>query len=319
MTEELQLDVRLTTVRLEAEDAHSFEFTPCVDGELPAFTAGAHIDLLLPSGLTRSYSLINPQNERHRYVIAVRRETVSRGGSKFLFDTARVGNTFKIVALRNAFPLAETARESIFFAGGIGITPLYCMIQRLSELGRGWTLHYCVNRRERAVFLNELEALAARSSGRLVLHISSETGKRFDLSQAIAAAPEDAHLYCCGPVSMLQAFREATQSRPPEFVRSEAFQPTQEAAAGGFTVVLARSGIEVHVPEDASILDALLEAGVDASYSCHEGVCGACEVTVLEGIPDHRDEVLSAQERAANKTMMICRSGCKGDRLVLDL
>lgn len=319
MSEEIQLDVRLTAIRLEAEDAHSFEFRSCTGGELPAFTAGAHIDLQLPNGVTRSYSLINPQTERHRYLIAVRRETVSRGGSKYLFDSARVGDLFKVTALRNAFALEEAARESIFFAGGIGITPLYAMIQRLGALGRGWTLHYCVSRRERAAFLNELEALAAHSSGRLALHVSSEAGQRFDLNEAVAGATEDAHLYCCGPVSMLQAFREAAQSRPPERVRSEAFQPTQEAAAGGFTVVLARSGIELQVPDDASILDAVLEAGVDASYSCHEGVCGACEVTVLEGIPDHRDEVLSAPERAANKTMMICRSGCKSGRLVIDL
>jgi tetrachlorobenzoquinone reductase len=319
MTGETQIDVRLTAIRLEASGVQSFEFKPSAGGDLPAFAAGAHIDLQFPTGLTRSYSLINPQNERHRYVVAVQRETISRGGSKFLFDTVRVGDTLKIVALRNTFPLAETAQESVFFAGGIGITPLYAMIQRLTALGRNWSLHYCVNRRERAPFLNELEELAARSSSQVTLRVSSEIGKRFDLKKAVAVAADEAHLYCCGPKAMLQAFKEAAQGRPPEFARSEAFQPTLEAAAGGFTVSLARSGLEINVADNMSILDALLEAGVDVPYSCREGVCGTCEVSVLEGIPDHRDEILSEQERAANKTMMICRSGCKSGKLVLDV
>ncbi len=313
------LEVRLASITYEAQGINSYELRPLGDRQLPPFSAGAHVDLHLPNGLVRSYSLVNSQNERHRYVIAVNLGTPSRGGSRFMHDSVRVGERLTIGTPRNNFQLAESASRSVLIAGGIGITPLWCMIQRLEELGRAWTLHYCTRTRERAAFLNRLAALTHRNAD-LHLHFDGEPGGRMvDIQSIVAQAPADAHLYCCGPLPMLAAFERAAASRPAERVHVEYFAAKEPPAAGGFTVVLARAGRSVAVPPGKSILDALLEAGIAHPYSCREGVCGTCETNVIEGVPDHRDLVLTRAEQAAGRTMMICCSGCKGERLVLDL
>jgi vanillate O-demethylase ferredoxin subunit len=224
-------------------------------------------------------------------------------------------------APRNNFPLAEDAPDSLLIAGGIGITPMLSMVTRLVSLGRAWTLHYCARTRADAAFLDKLDALGGMPHGQVRLNFDHDPGGRMlDLAALVAAAPVGAHLYCCGPAPMLAAFEAATAGRLPQQVHVEHFTATEApATAGGFTVVLAKSGREVFVAAGETILDAVLAAGIEAPHSCMEGVCGSCEASVIDGLPDHRDLVLSNAEKAANRSMMICCSGSKGARLTLDL
>jgi tetrachlorobenzoquinone reductase len=322
------LEVRVKAVTFEADGILSYDLRPAgtgaapafTGGALPPFTAGAHVDLHLPQGLVRSYSLINPQDERHRYVIAVQREPESRGGSRHVHQRLHAGELLSIAPPRNNFPLAEDARHSILIAGGIGITPIWCMAQRLEALGRSFELYYCVRRRALAALLEPIEALSARRPGSVHLTFDAEGGAILDIAALVAGAAADAHLYCCGPLAMLDAFEAATAGRDRALVHAEYFTTREvPATEGGFTVVLARSGRRVPVPPGSSIIDALFKAGLDVPHSCLEGVCGTCETKVIAGTPDHRDLVLSDAERAAGKTMMICCSGSKSDTLVLDL
>jgi vanillate O-demethylase ferredoxin subunit len=315
------LEVRVKVITFEATGILSYELRRPAGGELPPFTAGAHVDLHLPHGLVRSYSLINPQDERLRYVVAVQRDAASRGGSRHVHDTIAPGDILAVSPPRNNFPLTEDAPHSLLIAGGIGITPLWCMVQRLEALGRSWQLHYCVRRREAAAFLEPIAALAARRAGRVHVNFDHEPGgEMLDIAALAARAAPDTHLYCCGPLPMLAAFEAATAARSRERVHVEYFTAREApATAGGFTVVLARSGLSIAVAPGATIIDALFAAGIDVPHSCLEGVCGTCETTVLAGEPDHRDLVLSTAGHAANKTMMVCCSGAKSATLVLDL
>jgi vanillate O-demethylase ferredoxin subunit len=316
------LQVRVRAVTFEAEGILSFELVPMPPlKELPAFEAGAHVDLLLPNGLTRSYSLLNAPQERHRYVIAVNKDAASRGGSRYMHETLRVGETLSIHPPRNNFPLDEAAPLSVFIAGGIGITPMLGMIARARALGMRWQLHYAARTRRHAAFLDTLQAWRDMDDGQVSLVFDQEPGATMmDIGGIVRALPADAHVYCCGPLPMLDAFEKATGGLPLERVHREYFAAKEAAATdGGFTVELARSGKTVQVRAGQTILDSLIDIGVEPPYSCREGVCGTCEVRVLEGIPDHRDLVLSVAEQAANNRMMVCCSGAKSKKLVLDL
>ena len=310
------IDVLVKSITCEAEDVISLDLRPVGEAPLPAFTAGAHIELQLRNGLPRNYSLANPQHERHRYYVTVQKDAASRGGSLFIHEQVRAGDILRISPPRNNFTLTEDAAHSVLIAGGIGITPIWCMIQRLNALGRSWRLIYATRTRRRAAFLDDVLAF-----GNVHLHVDDESAGAFiDLDVVIRDAPSDTHFYCCGPLPMLAAFERATAAVPAEQVHVEYFTAKGPIDAdGGFDVVLARSGRTVFVPEHSTILDALLAAGIDVGHSCLEGVCGTCETKIIEGIPDHRDVVLTAQERASNRTMMICCSGSKSGRLVLDL
>ncbi|WP_077002798.1 PDR/VanB family oxidoreductase [Variovorax sp. KK3] len=313
------LQLRLSAIRWEADGVQSFEFRDVADRALPGFLPGAHVDLHLPNGMSRSYSLCNDCAETDRYVVAVARDAKSRGGSIAMHDTLRVGQLLKVGRPRNHFPLDEEAAKSVLIAGGIGITPMWCMLQRLQALGRDWELFYAARGRQNAAFLRELRALSAQHPGRVHLHFDQEQGL-FDLAPVLRALPAGAHVYCCGPLPMLEAFERLTADRPPAQVHLEYFQAKDApAAAGGVQVELSRSKKVVTVAEGKTVLDAVLDAGIDVPYSCMEGICGSCEVVVLEGEPDHRDSVLSDQQKRSNKTMMLCCSGARSARLVLDL
>jgi ferredoxin-NADP reductase len=313
------IEVRVRSITYEADDVISLDLRPVAAPTLPAFTAGSHIELQLRNGLSRNYSLANPQHERHRYCVAILKEPAGRGGSRFIHETVRAGDVLRISPPRNNFPLVETTECSVFIAGGIGITPIWCMVQRLAELGRPWRLYYAVRARRRAAFLDDILALDAPWNTHL--HCDDEgDGAFINVDAVVQDAAPGAHIYCCGPLPMLAAFERATAGLPADTVHVEYFTAKEPVAvSGGFDVVLARSGRSVFVPEHSTILDALLAAGIAVGHSCLEGVCGTCETKVLEGIPDHRDMVLSAQERASNRSMMICCSGCRSGRLVLDL
>ena len=311
------IDVRLTAIRYAARDTHLYEFRR-LDGQLlPSTEPGAHIDIHLPNKINRQYSLVHAAERPRAYVVGVKRDPQSRGGSSFMHEQLRVGTALKISAPRNNFPLKEDAPTTLLFAGGIGITPIYCMSQKLAALGRKWHMYYSSRSRTDAAFLDELSSFDC-----VTFNFDDENhGKFLDLKGILGSAPKDSHAYCCGPLPMLRAFEAAAGAAlPADQVHVEYFTAAVEAATeGGYVLELARSKREFVVPPGKTILDVLRDHGVDSTYSCEEGVCGACETTVLSGQPDHRDSILTESERQASKTMMICCSGSKSARLVLDL
>lgn len=308
--------VRLTSITYAAEGTNLYEFRAIDGSRLPAFEPGAHIDVMLPNGMTRQYSLTFPYAVEDGYVIGVKRDDAGRGGSRYIHERFQVGAQLKIGSPRNHFKLDEGAAHSVLVAGGIGITPIWCMSQRLQKLGRSWELHYSVRTRAEAAFLDETKLLGSS----VHLHVDEEQGRYVDISRIVSDAALGAHLYCCGPVPMLDAFKAACAGRPQEYVHFEYFgaaPPT--SAAREFVVHLARMGKDVTVPEGVTILDALAGAGVEVPSSCRQGVCGICETRVIDGMPDHRDVILTAEEKKKNQTMMICCSRCVGERIVLDI
>lgn len=325
MTSTPTLQARIRATTFEAEGVLGLELVPLPPARaLPAFAAGAHIDLHLatPGGpLVRSYSLLNDPVETHRYCIGVHRDPRSRGGSRHVHEALRPGQALTVSAPRNHFPLDERAPFNVFIAGGIGITPLLGMIARSRALGVPWRLHYSARTRPHAGFLDRLAAWDGEAGAQVRLNFDQEPGgQMLDLRRLVAELPEGAHVYCCGPLPMLEAYEQATAQLPPERVHREYFSAKEAAAtSGGFTVELARSRKTLDVPEGKTLLDCLIESGIEPPFSCREGVCGTCEVRVLEGTPDHRDLVLSDAERAANDRMMVCCSGARSRKLVLDL
>jgi len=313
---ERTIDVRLISIRFGARDTNFYEFARASGGLLPAVAAGSHVDIHLPSGLIRQYSLIQPADAPTSYIIGVKRDQQSRGGSSFLHDKMRVGDAFKISPPRNNFPLVEDAPHALLIAGGIGITPIWCMWQRLKSLSRSVELVYAARSRDDAVFLSEMEGQPG-----VTLHFDDErAGLVLDIEALLGRVPAGTHSYCCGPARMLKAFESASASWPRDRVHVEYFTSQAVAAnEGGFTIALARSGREIVVAPGQTILAALTDAGIDVPYSCEEGVCGACMTTVLDGLPDHRDSVLTPEERSKNNKIMICCSGSRTDRLLLDL
>jgi ferredoxin-NADP reductase len=312
-----KLEVRVTGISQETERVRRFELRP-ISQPLPAFTAGSHIDLYLEANLTRSYSLLNSQDEREKYVIGVALETESRGGSRFLFDNVHVGDRLHVSQPRNLFALCEQAPYSILIGGGIGITPLISMSQRLKSINRPWHLYYCCRTRELAPFLEELN----HHGSCVDVRFDDEHSSFLDIASLIDGSPPGTHFYCCGPKSMLTAFEAAvgTTGLPPERVHVEYFKAMEDFGQhAGIVVELARSKQTIIVPTGSTILDALRLAGISTQSSCEAGICGECQVTVLDGVPDHRDSVLSNSERGSNKMMMICCSGAKSERLVLDI
>ena len=310
------IDVRVTAIRFAARDTNLYDLAPLDGKPLPPYEPGAHIDLHLPNGLIRQYSLIKAEPDPSSYTVSVKRDPASRGGSRCVHDELRVGKTLKISAPRNNFPLVEDAGNVVLLAGGIGITPIWCMVQRLHKLGRPWQLYYACRSRADMAFLQALEAI-----GHTHFHFDDEHGGTvLDVKSIVAAAPRETHLYCCGPTPMLKAFEAATADWPRAQIHVEYFTPKQEAdKKGGFVVELARSGQEFVIPEGKSILQVLLDASIDVDYSCELGICGACEQRVISGTPEHHDAILTEEEQASNTKVMICCAGCKSERLVLDL
>jgi vanillate O-demethylase ferredoxin subunit len=314
------LDVRVHAKGVEAEDIFSFDLRPVGGSDLPPFSAGSHINLFLRNALERSYSLINPTHETHRYMIAVAKAPQSTGGSEYMCEAVMVGDMLRIAEPRNNFALDETAKSSVLFAGGIGITPIWSAVQRLEEIGKPWKLFYAARTRRRMAFLSKLLELQANYPDRLYLTFDQEPGySMLDLPLIIKSQVSGTHFYCCGPAGMLRAFEAAAVDLDPAIVHIERFSSAMPPAKGGFEICLAKSGRSFFVPPDKTILEVLLSEGLQINRSCMQGVCGTCETYVLEGLPDHRDSVLSKRERDSNKVMMICCSGARSDKLVLDL
>ncbi|WP_028228538.1 PDR/VanB family oxidoreductase [Paraburkholderia ferrariae] len=319
MTEQLNevMTLRLSAINYLARNTWAFTFEDPAGNLLPAAEPGSHVAVVLPNGLTRQYSLLESSNSltQRSYVIGVKLDPQSRGGSRYMHETMRVGDLVQVGVPRNNFPLNEDAAHTVLVAGGIGITPILCMARRLKELGQSPRIYYSCRDRVDVAFTEEL-----KSFEHALIHVDAETNAFLNIADIVQREGQDAHFYCCGPGPMLVAFEAACAALPPEQIHVEYFTAKQEAALdGNFVVELRKSRKTLTVPQGKTILGVVREAGVPVSYSCEEGVCGACEVRVLEGQPDHRDAILSEPEKAASKTMIICCSGCKGDRLVLDL
>ncbi|MGW4588756.1 PDR/VanB family oxidoreductase [Amycolatopsis thermoflava] len=284
---------------------------------LPEWDPGAHLDLVLGEGLVRQYSLCGDPGDRSVLQVAVLREPDGRGGSAWVHDRLSTGDTVRIRGPRNHFRLVDSPRY-LFVAGGIGITPIVPMIARAEVSGADWRLVYGGRSRASMAFREEL---VARYGDRVEIRPQDETGL-LDLDELLGAPRDGVAVYCCGPEPLLAAVEQRCAAWPPGSLHVERFSPKAGADAGErttFEVELAASGRIVTVPPDKSILAAVEEAGVSVLSSCQEGTCGTCETPVLDGVPDHRDSLLTDAERAANDTMMICVSRSCGPRLVLDL
>jgi tetrachlorobenzoquinone reductase len=312
-----RLRLQVSAIRPLAAGCKLFELKSPHGGPLPAADAGAHIGLHLANGLERFYSLLDPEPAPTRYRIGVKRDPDSRGGSAYLYEKVRLGDVIEVEPPRNNFPLNETAAETVLIAGGIGITPIWAMIQRLQRLNRRWSLFYAARSRSEAAFARDVVAFPNAH-----LHLDEEAGGLLDVAAIVRKAPRNTHFYCCGPTPMLKVFEAAVAAAgvPAECIHVEYFAAKYEAAReGSFVLELAKSGKEVRVPPGTSILAAVRAAGIETPSSCEEGVCGACETKVLSGRPDHRDAILSPREREESRSMFICCSGSLSERLVLDL
>lgn len=314
------LPLRIHAIDTPAQDVRMFTLRHAQDMLLPAFTAGAHIELKLTSELARSYSLLNAPGETHQYQIAVHNSPTSKGGSRWMHENLQMGQVVHCTEPRNHFPVNEQAEHSCLIGGGIGITPLMAMAKCLSALGKSWELHYCTRTPSHAGWMQELQALASEGNNTVTFHFDQVPGGQpLDLKATVKAASVQTHFYCCGPSGMLQAFEAAT-AHCLERSHVEYFSAKSEAALdGGYEIELVRSGMCLKVPSGRTILDVVTDAGINVLTSCREGICGSCETRLISGEADHRDAVLSPAEQAANESMMICCSGARSARLVLDL
>ncbi|HWI87675.1 MAG TPA: PDR/VanB family oxidoreductase [Sphingomicrobium sp.] len=312
-------NVQVADVRAEARDVMTVELRAVGGGALPPFEPGAHLDLHLPNGLVRQYSLTNDWRERDRYVIGVGRAADSRGGSSFVHSSVRAGMQLTISAPRNNFALDERADRFLFIAGGIGITPIMAMVRWCAVTGKPWRLIYAARSRQRAAFYEELCALAQSSAQ---FHFDDESGQVLDVAQTVASWSEGEWIYCCGPTPLMESVKKLTEHLPAGTVRFEWFtapENDEPQDSNAFKIRLDRSGVEFDVPAQKSILEVLEEHGFELPFSCREGLCGTCVTNVCSGEPDHRDYVLSDEERASGKMMTICCSRSKSPVLTLDL
>ncbi|WP_043664679.1 PDR/VanB family oxidoreductase [Streptomyces xylophagus] len=308
--------------RWVAHEVLELRLTRPTGGALPAWEPGAHVELTLPSGLRRAYSLCGDVADTEAWTVAVHRVPEGRGGSREIHETALVGRELEVRGPVNRFPLVP-AEGYLLLAGGIGVTPLLPMARELTTRGLPWRLVLGARDRSRLVYAEELTALGG---DRVLLVPQDEVGLP-DLAAELAAAPSTHAVYACGPQAMLDAVtalcRTAGSARALHLERFSAGDDTDpirlDAPSGEFEVVLTRSGLRLTVPADRSVLDVVREKLPDVPFSCEEGYCGSCETPVTAGLPDHRDTVIDPSERPGATTMMICVSRCDSPVLELDL
>ncbi len=313
------IPVKVLARHEEAEGIYSYELARPDGAPLPAFSAGSHIDVHLPGAIVRQYSLYNNDQETHRYRIAVLRDPASRGGSIAMHDQVKTGDTLTISAPRNHFPLVSSP-FSLLLAGGIGITPLLCMAQRLAATDRDFRLHYCTRSLSRTALKDSVAALGDRAR----LHLDDgDASQKLDLPKALAAAPAGTRLYVCGPAGFIDFVVNTAKAAgwPTDHLHMEYFGAAPQDTTGdrAFEVRIASTGKTYTIAADKTVLAALQEQGVDVLASCEQGVCGTCLTRVLEGECDHRDMYLTDDEKARNDQFLPCCSRAKSPLLVLDL
>jgi vanillate monooxygenase ferredoxin subunit len=316
-----QLTVKVLRKKQEAQDIASFELVKPDGSALPGFSAGSHIDVQLPGGLTRQYSLCNDAAEQHRYRIAVLRDAASRGGSSGMHDAVNEGDTLQISEPRNHFPLVH-AQRTLLFAGGIGVTPLLCMAQRLATSGADFTLHYCTRSPERTAFRDEIAASAYAS--RVQFHFDDgDAAQKLQLEQELTQPQPGTHLYVCGPTGFIDWVVKTADRLgwSKEQVHLEYFGAAPQDTTGdrAFQVKIASSGAVYEVPADQTVVHALQAQGIEILTSCEQGVCGTCITRVLQGECDHRDLYFTDEEKAKHDQFTPCCSRAKSAVLVLDL
>ncbi len=290
-----------------------------ITGSLPTFQPGAHIDVHLPNGMSRQYSLTNGPGETDHYAVAVKREPESRGGSECLHESVQEGDVLAISAPRNNFPLRRDAVKTILIAGGIGITPMLSMAQTLRAQNLRFDLHCFAQSRAHVGFDDILSTLAPSVTSHLGLDPDA-TGAA--IRELLGNYSQAHHVYICGPGPMLEAARRIAEHSdwPEDAIHFEYFKNTNQIDdSSSFEVALARSALTLQVPAGKTILDVLHENGIDAPSSCEQGACGTCLATVIEGEPDHQDVYLSPSERTSNQSIITCVSRAKSKRLVLDI
>lgn len=321
-TQTSRLTLNVHSINIEAENIVSIELRHPNGIPLPLFEAGAHIEVNLPGGLTRQYSLCNPPAERHRYVIGVLLEAQSRGGSAAMHALAP-GDRINISGPRNNFPLAgREANFHLMLAGGIGITPMMAMLAELQARKADYLLHYCTRSPARTAFTNQLRPLV--EIGKVIIHQDDgDPAKGLDIAKTLAAPDPGTHVYICGPQGFMAAAKAAAGAWAPHTVHFEHFSASpltaEEAAwdAVPFEVKIKSTGQLIAIPAHVSMVEALRRNGIEIDTSCEDGYCGTCITRYVEGEPVHRDTVLSEGER--KNYVMVCRGRSRSPVLVLDL
>lgn len=322
MTAPTTLNVRVVRKTAEAEDICSLELADVNGGPLPAFSAGSHVDVQLPGGLTRQYSLCNDPAENHRYLIGVLKDAASRGGSRAVHEQVHEGSVLQISPPKNHFALAHDARRHLLLAGGIGVTPILCMAERLARTGAAFEMHYATRSRARTAFAGRIAA--SSFADRVHFHFDDgDAAQKLDIPALLGTPREGEHVYVCGPKGFMDAVLGAARAAgwPETQLHYEFFgaEVAPSADDGAFEVVLSSSGRVIPVAADQTVVQALDAAGVLVPTSCEQGVCGTCLTRVLEGECDHKDMYLTPEEQAANDQFLPCCSRAKSPRLVLDL
>lgn len=316
---EVETDLEVRRREMVAEGVVTLTLARADGGDLPEWTPGAHIDLVLTDSVARQYSLCGSTADRGQWRVGVLLDPKSRGGSQFVHEQIQQGSSIRVRGPRNHFPLVNSPRYQ-FIAGGIGVTPILTMIEAAEARGADWRLLYGGRERASMGFLDELQ----RYGERVTVYPQDERGL-LDLAGALGTPQPDTLVYCCGPEGLLTAVEQACRAWPAGSLHIERFsaKPISEESSPDalehFEVVCQRSGMTLAVGPDQTIFEVAEEAGLDVLGACMEGVCGTCEVEVIDGVPDHRDSVLSEAEQAAGDALMICVSRSCSERLVLDL
>lgn len=315
------INTKVVSIKEVAKNIKSFVFEPLSGEELPPFTSGAHINIHLPSGKVRSYSLVNPSYEKNRYQIAVKLETNGIGGSKEMHETIRVGDQLKISAPKNNFVLYENVQKYILIAGGIGITPLISMAHKLVELDKHFEFHICAKEKAMIPFQYELQNWSFAPN--IEIHLDQGNKSSMDIAKVLAEPDDNALIYVCGPVGFNNWIKKEglNQGWNQDQIKEEIFSMTSAdfLETKPFEIILNKTGKSILVEKDASIIDALLMNNIKVDYTCLQGTCGTCIAPVLEGEIDHRDAVLSEAEKMTGNKMCLCVSRAKQDKIVLDI
>ena len=316
--DESLFETQVASKRAVARDTIHFELVALADAVLPTFTPGAHLTVVTPKGVRRNYSLCSdPANSTH-YEIAVKRDGNGRGGSISMADDVQPGSRLIISAPRNNFELSARAKSSLFIAGGIGITPILSMMRHLKKRAsdHAFKLYYCTRDAERTAFA---DALQAEFPGLVTLHHDhGDSNNAFDF-WPLLEKPTGAHIYCCGPKGLMDSVADMSGHWPSGSIHFESFGVDAKVFAENtaFNVRLQRSGKTIAVTKEQTLLEALRANGCAVRSSCESGTCGSCKTGLIAGEAEHRDMVLSDEQRADH--IMVCVSRAKSAELVLDL
>lgn len=316
------LTVRVARKSVETADICSFELVSANGSKLPEFSAGSHIDVYLSNGITRQYSLYNSPQENHRYLIGILKDPATRGGSRTMHEQVNEGDMLHISSPKNHFPLVHGAQNTILLAGGIGVTPILCMAERLAIDDSTFEMHYCTRSQNRAAFLDRI--LQSTFTNKLNLHFDDGAPQqKLDIPSLLDTAMPTTHIYVCGPKGFMDAVLNTAHAKgwPASQLHYEFFSAQIDASGTdeSFEIQLARSSKLFIVPKGKTVVEVLAAASIDIPTSCEQGVCGTCLTRVLDGEPDHRDMYLTTEEKAANNQFLPCCSRAKSTKLVLDL